>query len=534
MAYKCIENGCNNEAFKDSDRCGLHCDKSNYSSDFHSLLLNEFYKLLCSYIVDELFNAEYQTKGKFDEQHLKEFFERGEFDDEIILNSLNEEIIFFNKIAFPSRKGRDFFDYLKILKLFKGIHFNLCSFKCRNLELNDTTTVFFQDCVFNDSWSLYNYRQLPNAENVLYQDCIFNGEVGVFIEDLDDGLYSLNSNQFNYDCKFNNHLNLANLAIKADLFSTQQVSQNHLLEIEELTLSNARVGGKFAINNLSSTALSFSDVEFDGKFELKNSALKNIEITNCNFSKVSDFYNSKFECLNIEKSIFDEFIGFERCIFGTAGTPHLKQAAVFKFVTFFDFASFRNSKFYSGLKLAQANFKSSPNFYNASIESKFTDRETYRVIKHSFDSVGNKLEANKYYSLELKAYKEELQSKKHIVKMNLTGANLCQQRVVFFINYYGSNFGQSFLRPIAIISGLMLVFMFLVYGHEANWLYKIAPSYNESISCFVGFFNNFSKALIPFRPLQREGMEFLSLLFGVCFSVLIWLTITAVKMHTRR
>src|SRR5699024_9033275 len=116
---------------------------------------------------------------------------------------------------------------------------------------------------------------------------------------------------------------------------------------------------------------------------------------------------------------------------------------------------------------------------------------------------------------ELKAYKEELQSKKHIAKMNLIAANLSQQRLVFFINYYGSNFGQSFFRPIGIISGLMLVFMLLVLGYEANLLYRIAPSYNESIACFVGFFNNFSKALIPFKPLQREGMEFLSLFFGV-------------------
>lgn len=533
MAYKCIENGCNNEIFKGNDRCALHCDKSNCSSGLDRSLLSEFYKLLCSYIVNELFGGDYPTTGKFYEQQLKEFLKEGELKDEVILNGLKDEVIFFNKIAFPERKGRVPLDYLKLLRLFKGVNFNLCSFNCRSLELKDTAT-FFQGCVFNNAWSLYDYQQLTNVANVLYQDCIFNGEVDDFVEDLDGDLYHLNSNQFNYGCKFNNHLNLAKLVIKADLFSSQQVSQNYSLEIEKFTLSNARIGGKFAINNLSSKALSFSDVEFDGKFELKNSSVKNIEITNCNFSKVSDFYNSKFECFKIEKSIFDEFSGFERCSFGTASAPHLKQAAVFKFVTFFDFASFRNSKFYAGLKLAQANFKSPPNFYNASIESKFTDRETYRIIKHSFDSVGNKLEANKYYSLELKAYKEELQSKKHIAKMNLIGANLCQQRLVFFINYYGSNFGQSFFRPIGIISGLMLVFMLLVLGYEANLLYRIAPSYNESIACFVGFFNNFSKALIPFKPLQREGMEFLSLFFGVIFSVLIWLTITAVKMHTRR
>lgn len=533
MAHKCIENGCSNEIFKNNDRCALHCDKSNCSSGLNSLMLNELYKLLCSYVVNELFNDAYQTKGKFNEQHLKEFLEKGEFDDEVILNGLKDEVIFFNKIVFPEREGRGFFDYLKLLRLFKGVNFNSCSFNCRSLELKNTAT-FFQGCTFNNAWSLYDYHQLEIVGNVLYQDCMFDGEVKSFIEGLGGDLYHLNSNQFNYGCKFNNHLNLTSLVIKADLFSSQQVSQNYSLEIKKFTLSNARIGGKFAINNLSSKVLSFSDVEFDGKFELKNSTVKGIEITNCNFSKVSDFYNSKFECFKIEKSIFDEFSGFERCSFGTASAQYLKQAAVFKFVTFFDFASFRHSVFKSGLKLAQANFKSPPNFYNASIESKFTDRETYRIIKHSFDSVGNKLEANKYYSLELKTYKEELQSKKHIAKMNLIGANLCQQRFVFLINYYGSNFGQSFFRPIGIISGLMLIFMLLVLGYEANLLYRIAPSYNESIVCFVGFFNNFAKALIPFKPLQREGMEFLSLFFGVIFSVLIWLTITAVKMHTRR
>lgn len=90
-------------------------------------------------------------------------------------------------------------------------------------------------------------------------------------------------------------------------------------------------------------------------------------------------------------------------------------------MTFLSFVNFRNATFNSGLDLENANLKEMPNFLNVKLLSNNTNRETLRIIKHSFDKVGNHIEANKYFSLEMERHKNDM-----------AGESWSQEKIVFF------------------------------------------------------------------------------------------------------
>lgn len=531
-ASKCSHNGCNNFPFKELDKCALHCEKKNYSGGRHSHLLNAFYQQLCDYLADQLFNDQPHLISNIAKEDLRVFCNNIDLEDEVIINTFEKIELFFCGVSFPEQ---EFFDYLKLIRLFKSCHFNKCSFYSRRLKLVDTEC-FFDECRFYESWDLFDYKVLENVAGVTYQACIFEKDVEIYTPD--SGRSKLSKNQFDFDCEFKAKLYLNAAHIEGQLFSSKQPVDNYSLKVECLELSDVVFTQKLILNNIVAKEINFKDVSVNSKYELKCCKVDDFKIYNTNFELVADFYKSRFSQFSIQKSVFEKFVGFELCEFGDGSTSTSGHVAIFKHTTFFDFLSFRSAVFFSGVQLEEANFKFPANFYACRIEDKLTSRETLRIIKHAFDSVGNKLEANSYYSRELKKYKEELYNLREISKRTKTDKKwrwmLCQDRFVFWVNEKGSNFGQDLFRPIIFLALAMLLFMLLSFAHEENYLYRIIPEFNIYFECISTGFNSFAKAYIPFSALQKQGMEFLSLLFGLFFSIFTWLAITAIKMRTRR
>ena len=94
-----------------------------------------------------------------------------------------------------------------------------------------------------------------------------------------------------------------------------------------------------------------------------------------------------------------------------------------------------------------SNLKEQPNFLKTDISSKNTNRETFRIIKHSFDTSGNKIEANRFFVKEMQAYRKEVSKEKK-----------CSERFIFFMNGFLSEFGGSYFKPI-----LLLIILFEMY-----------------------------------------------------------------------
>ncbi|MEL4204979.1 hypothetical protein C9E85_16040 [Plesiomonas shigelloides] len=516
MKNKCSAHDCGREVFEDTSECVLHCCKSDYSHDFQNKgILRRFYNALIEYIANSVFEyTRIDTPDTVNIESVKAYLSDGTGNDKVI-EFCNNEIIVFNSIFFPCRDSRDNFDYLNVLNRIKGAHFNYCKFTAHSLEI-PKVEAFFQDCEFLQWWNITQCDLLGNVNSVLYQSCKFNDNVSSYADDNDS--ISFEASLFN-DCSFDKKLSFCNVTLKKPLFNN---TSEFTTEIDKLYIENCKIEDKFVLNNLKTNYLSIKNSEFNAKLELKDGSINHIELINTNFNKLFDSHSTKYGEFYCFKSIFSDFVGFEKCQFA-AFQSETNHISVFRYVTFLSFTNFRNAIFNHGLDLENTNLKEAPNFLNVTLLSNNTNRETLRIIKNSFDKIGNHIEANKFFVLEMSKYKQELSSK-----------SFNQERLIFLLNEKASNFGQSYLLPMFWIIIFSIIYSLIVLGHEANLLYNLVPSANKAISSISRILNGIVSNIIPFKKMLREGMEFISLIFYIIFASLIWQTIVAVKRHTRR
>lgn len=477
----CSINECNLDVYDGYDECILHCSKRGL--DFFKIRFDFYHSL-----------EDYVAKNSIDGNGFCHFF----------------------GIVFPKPDIQSKINYAKILNTLKEIHFDNCHFFTSYIESSDPE-FFFQSCIFYERWRVFNAPILKNVNGVLYQNCIFHKEVSSYSED--DGKYVIDSQLFN-DCEFKKSIEFGNVEFKSPIFNnTGDIDLN----IESFHLIDCVLKDKFILNRCNIKSFFMEDTVFESKFEFKQNIVSDFEIFNTNYFKVVDTFETKFGKFNIKKSIFDDFVGFEKCSFGESGDSENEYIAKFTYATFLSFVNFRSTNFYSGLDIENINLKEAPNFLNANINEKYSNRETFRIVKSSFDKIHNYIEANKYFAYEMQKYKEELK-----------GTNKTQEKLILFLNEKISNYGQSYIRPIFYMIATSIIYYLLILGYENNILYEIHPSINGALEKISSVVNNVSKNILPFSKILKTGMEFVSLVFYIIFVSLIWQTLVAVKRHTRR
>ncbi|WP_122892831.1 hypothetical protein [Arcobacter peruensis] len=510
--------GCDLNRYNNFDECILHCSKESTLSDYHGTfeMRSEFKYELINYIVKSIYKNKDNING-IDEAIFKEYLEISEFNtNENLKQLLKESIVVFNCISFPTIKNRDEENYEDILSLLGSIHFNYCNFYISGLDLQNVKC-FFQDCEFHDSWNIKNYDILPNQSNVIYQMCKFHEGISASGRNIEEERLQVTNSQF-CNCDFGRELVFEFTDIKSALFINDKSYKG---TYDLLKLQNCNIEGRFILNNYYIKTVVIESSIFKDKFEFKKNKIDIFQIDNTNFKHIADFYDTDFVQFSIKKSIFDNFTSFEECKFGDE--KHLDDTELiskFKYATFLNKINFRTTTFKNGLDIKHANFSEEPNFLNSEIESLHTSRETFRSIKHSFDTTGNYLDANKYFSLEMKKYREELKDKE----------GNKSEKLIFWLNEKISNFGQNYIRPIIILIFSVFFYCFIIYITSIDFGDKI-PSYIISLNNLL---NSFAKSIIHFKSLLTPGREFLSLAFSLWYSILIWQIIVSVKRHTRR
>lgn len=257
---------------------------------------------------------------------------------------------------------------------------------------------------------------------------------------------------------------------------------------------------------------------------MKESVISYFELNNSNVSEVFDSFDSRFIRFLFYKSIFKDFSGFEKVHFGLEDNFNDLYTARFIYTTFMSFSNFRSTKFLSGLDFENSNLKEQPNFLKTEIGSKNTNRETFRIVKKSFDDVGNQLEANKFFVEEMKAYKKELDD---------DGDKW--DRLVYRANEEISDFGRSYIKPSVLLFLSLIIYTSLLSIHESffeHYSYFLHPL----VDCLSVQANEVAKNLLPFSRFleKKSGIEFVSLLFYIWFGILIWQIVVSVKRHTQR
>ena len=521
---KCSRDECKLNVYQD-EKCVLHCKKKSKYRDADLQLYEDFNNALIDNIAEQLEESSNNEDAIIDKRSAIRFLHGESFqaifsnDEEMVRLASNAlgNIINCVNIIFPPRKSQDNFDYEKVLTKLKAIQFNFCQFNTWTLRL-DNITCFFADCTFLDDWSCPPVLKWDRRENI-YQACTFKGKVSNYSSiDRNETVSIYIVPLFDYLCTFEKEIVFDNTKFKKPFFysSVKQTRANKDW-LKRLSFKNCIFEEVFKLNNCEEFDFICEDTIFvkKSKFEFKDNKLENFELENTNFKVLVDCFHTEFKSFEVKKSIFEKFTGFEQCKFGEKENSVKK--AIFQYATFLDFVNFRDAKFHNGLDLRNANFKEIPNFLDVYIEAKNTNRETFRIIKYSFDSVGNTIEANKFFTYEMD---KERQS--------ISWRDSKSKYLALQLNYYISNFGQSWLTPFFLIL-YFLVLQYLVFCLMDNWQIE-----NKALRTIWVEINNSISYFMPFKKFLVEGKEFVSLFFLIIYSTLIYNLIIAVKRITKR
>ena len=363
------------------------------------------------------------------------------------------------------------------------------------------------------------------TEPVLYKTCTF--EQGV---ELSGGGLVVGYDTLFSDCHIS-QLTLNGLNLKgAKVFAN---TLDGITTVGALRLENCHIDTKFTLDNvLGIERVDILSCEFSKKFAMIDCRVKQLDILNTNFNGLVDFYKTEFESFRIVKSIFKDFSGFEDCVLGKDGVSAGKIEL--RYVTFYSFINFRNASFNLPLDLRNTNRDEQPNFLDCKFSNAAklgTDRETYRIIKQSFEAVGNRIEANAFFALEMDAYRRELRENRRGKRSYIPGA----EEFLLLLNALISRHGQSYGRPLVWLLGTAALFAL----QQANWPHRwvALPACLANWLVPVGeLLNAWAKGLVFFEPLYAKFkcQEALILLVAVLLSTFTWHLLVAVRRHNRR
>lgn len=559
---KCkLLSGCKNDIFKELDYCSLHCSDEEIKDNDIDSYLEDFSNLFMENLFESIISNKFYKVGKdgndIPDYEIKDFKYSRLMENDSLIEKLGSMDIVIKNIRFPKiyNKGNLNLSCTNLVKKIGRINFKYCYFY--DFYFIGAYNSYYEYCFFNENVNIYPFPHVVDKEGkdslgYRYSKCIFFENVNVLAFHTDE----MHCNVFEI-CDFKKDILVSNLKFKKSLFrfsdslmlldsysaiNTTSRPNNEFdtikncYKIEKLTIKNCVFKEDFKINgfdiddlakiklhgvvfgtdNLVFESLKILDTKFESKLEIKNRVVKDFEFKNSNVEKVFDSFESRFEKSYFYKSIFTDFAGFEKVEFGLEGQDIEAYQAKFIYTTFMSFSNFRQTNFHSGLDFENSNLKEQPNFLKTNISSKNANRETFRIVKHSFDSVGNKIEANKFYSKEMDAYRREMK-----------GKFKPSERFVFCMNSFISEFGTSYLKPI-----LLLIILFEVYIILLSYYGGAYSLYGTIVQ--LDILNSLAKDFLLFSRFLKSGFEFASLIFYILSGILIWQIAVAIKRHTQR
>ncbi len=271
--------------------------------------------------------------------------------------------------------------------------------------------------------------------------------------------------------------------------------------------------------------MNFNYINIEKKFNLYDIVVKQLSITNSTFSKDSKVYIrnitvENFTFSNITQS-WSEAV-FENIIV----TGELTLEAVDLQKTKFVNCDFSKAK----IKIANNVSITKDTLFNSvkwgNLTRIDTSRDLFRQLKFSNDSQANYIEANHFYSEEMRRYKNEL--KNHPENFSF------EDKLVFWFGEKISNFSQSWLLPIYWFLGLLTIHYLIFLGYENNLLYKIYEPLNPFFAFISQHLNGFAKNILPIKRFLTSGIEFISFIFYIAYTFLIYHLTIALQRNTKR
>lgn len=337
----------------------------------------------------------------------------------------------------------------------------------------------------------------------------------------------------------------------------------------------------------------FKNCTFEGRidFSLLSNA-KAVSFNNCIFNNDIEFCNQKFQdSFLFEECTVNSNIKFQNIIF--LGVTSFIETTFNKKVEFIhsrseDLFLFNSTKI-EEIVIDNTFFNSESNFLDMKNKDEkdlkaenIKNRETARIIKHSFEKLNNIIEANKFYALEMEKRKEELsidiEKGKNIFEYFIFHIHKFSSEhstnpllVLFWIliislfysycydflekkDFYVECFDEKYLKSwiysfynlkeffdlflvISIIFGIFLLISFISYQKKTGLMIIFAMS---SICLYIFLTKDFNLFLVaknfnPFSIMTKgEDLSFSMLIYKSTIAYLIYQFIISIRQNTRR
>lgn len=420
-------------------------------------------------------------------------------------------ICFDKECAGALEELRDVFENLKLV-CFYQCEFHLRRLPSLHVDLQFENSVFFVDFEV----PLEGSHDIP----ALFVDCEFRGKVKIVGQDRDAIEWGVFTSAIFKNCQLKS-LVVEKTCLRANLF---EKTSSDSAALDSLVIRDCVFDAELNLNGCDVGALQIVNARFKRKLILKSASFQSFDVESSQFKALMDCEGASFGRMRMERCRFFDVLNLESARYVGGAESNAASCISFKFCTFDKVINFRNGSFEVELDLRYSNRKELPNFIGVRFNRrarKKTDRETFRIIKNSFEAVGNQVEANAYFAMEMEAYRLELKGQ----------PGKLSERFLLACNGLMSDHGQSYIRPVFLIVLLMGIFQVVRYGFEQNWVFQYCPQ----VEPYIQVANDWAQGLIVFQLLMKtKGLELVSLFFGLLFSILLWQTLTAIRRHTRK
>jgi len=284
----------------------------------------------------------------------------------------------------------------------------------------------------------------------------------------------------------------------------------------------------------------------------------NANFKNTTFNDLADFYNTTFISAEdtFHKTNFQDISVFTKCTF--------RNSINFKYTTFEKLSQFKETTFEQEVNFEDAIIKDKINFLGIKKDDKKSDikvvnRETARIIKHSFEKQDNIIEANKFYAVEMKKQEGELKwgtdfAEKLIFKFHKISSNHSQDWLLVLLWILNITFVYSAFQQDIFINEKWLLFGFFLIGFiitviECTAFLEIRKKYKMLFFLLFGIISYMFYSLVtsdntlycvsndlnPFSIMNSSNkLTFTTLVYKVAIAYLIYQLIVSIRQNTRR
>jgi hypothetical protein len=290
-------------------------------------------------------------------------------------------------------------------------YFDNSAYNDSDLEIIES--IIFSDCTFLDDVNIYDFV----SKTLEFKNCFFNSQYFTIENNMDDFIFQ--------NLNINNQNNIF-IEIKNSTINTCEIMNLNNKKCS-LTVNNCRVYN-FKFLNSYIKEFFFYNINLDEDSTL---LLENITVNKYILEKLSQKSNYlQFNNIKILDNLKFNKIEFNNTYFNNFNIENIKHKVEIEKTSFLG-AKF-NSFEWGDISIIKAS------------------RDTFRQLKYVLDEQKNYIQANNFFVMEMRKYKEELKNKSNIY---------WEDKLIFFLNEKISDFGRSWLLSILwfIFSSLFII-----------------------------------------------------------------------------